>query len=345
MTVRFTARRIVHGVGLALACSVAGLAAGGEPPRPTQPQPSPVRPGLPGSVQNELGIERGPSLVREGSFVSSARGALVKGRSGRWFFVFDRDRRGRQMPPMVVLPSEHLAAMERLAARMDEDEVRRTGARMLVTGQVMAYAGNNYLLPTAPPLVDTPAPDSEPRETGTPTPSEPAATGAGAAPTTLVSTDCAPSEPAADGAGAADPAQPEPTIEQIVADLDKAIGTRRAANPSRLAPAPEAGSSDGGTPRLRPAGVLTPRRGRVVRSAAGEPVFVVDSGAAGVVPEPPMVLLPCTNLAGIESLAERLGENATFTISGQVLVYKDRNYLLPTMYTVNRAGDQVLPTQ
>ncbi len=323
MTVRFTARRIVQGVGLAVACSVAGLAAGGEPPRPTQPQPSPVRPGLPGSVQNELGIERGPSLVREGSFVSSARGALVKGRSGRWFFVFDRDRRGRQMPPMVVLPSEHLAAMERLAARMNEDEVRRTGARMLVTGQVMAYAGNNYLLPTAPPLVDTPAPESEPRDAETRAETAPAAT----------------------GAGVADPAQPEPTIEQIVADLDKAIGTRRAANPSRLAPAPEAGSSEGGTPRLRPAGVLTPRRGRVVRSAAGEPVFVVDSGAAGVVPEPPMVLLPCTNLAGIESLAERLGENATFTISGQVLVYKDRNYLLPTMYTVNRAGDQVLPTQ
>lgn len=323
MTVRFTARRIVHGVGLALACSVAGLVAGGEPPRPTQPQPSPVRPGLPGSVQNELGIERGPSLVREGSFVSSARGALVKGKSGRWFFVFDRDRRGRQMPPMVVLPSEHLAAMERLAARMDEDEVRRTGARMLVTGQVMAYAGNNYLLPTAPPLVDTPTPDNELRESGAPTPSE----------------------PAADGTGAADPAKPEPTIEQIVADLDKAIGTRRAANPSRLAPAPEAGASEGGTPRLRPAGVLTPRRGRVVRSAAGEPVFVVDSGATGVVPEPPMVLLPCTNLAGIESLAERLGENATFTISGQVQVYKDRNYLLPTMYTVNRTGDQVLPTQ
>lgn len=323
MTVRFTARRIVHVVGLAVACGVAGLAAGGEPPRPTQPQPSPVRPGLPGSVQNELGIERGPSLVREGSFVSSARGALVKGKSGRWFFVFDRDRRGRQMPPMVVLPSEHLAAMERLAARMDEDEVRRTGARMLVTGQVMAYAGNNYLLPTAPPLVDTPAPESEPRDAETRAETARAAT----------------------GAGAADPAQPEPTIEQIVADLDKAIGTRRAANPSRLAPAPEAGGSEGGTPRLRPAGVLTPRRGRVVRSAAGEPVFVVDSGAAGVVPEPPMVLLPCTNLAGIESLAERLGENATFTISGQVLVYKDRNYLLPTMYTVNRAGDQVLPTQ
>ncbi|MBX3407473.1 MAG: hypothetical protein KF869_12000 [Phycisphaeraceae bacterium] len=322
MFARTIAHRKVHAAGVALVCAATSLAASGDPPRPTQPQPSPVRPGLPGSVQNELGVDRGPSLVREGAFVSSARGALVKGKSGRWFFVFDRDRRGRQMPPMVVLPSEHLAAMERLAARMDEEDVRQTGARMVVTGQVMAYAGHNYLLPTAPPLVDTPAAESETDETDSHAEPKPAA-----GPTT-----------------ATDPAVAEPTIEQIVADLDRAIGSRRAANPSRTAAADSSGAENG-TPRLRPAGVLTPRRGRVVRSAAGEPVFIMDSGSSGVVPEPPMVLLPCANLAGIESIAERLGENATFTISGQVLVYKDRNYLLPAMYTVNRAGDQVIPNQ
>jgi hypothetical protein len=58
-----------------------------------------------------------------------------------------------------------------------------------------------------------------------------------------------------------------------------------------------------------------------------------------------MMLLPCTNLSAIESIAERMGEAATFTISGQVIVYKGRNYLLPTTYTVNRVTDQVLPTQ
>ena len=322
MFARSIARRNAHAAGVALIFAATSLAAAGDPPRPTQPQPSPVRPGLPGSVQSELGVDRGPSLVREGTFVSSARGAMVKGKSGRWFFVFDRDRRGRQMPPMVVLPSEHLAAMERLAARMDEEDVRQTGARMVVTGQVMAYAGHNYLLPTAPPLVDTPAAEPEPDEAD-----------AHAEP-----------EPAVSPTAATDPAMAEPTIEQIVADLDRAIGSRRTANPSRTAAADTSGAENG-TPRLRSAGVLTPRRGRVVRSAAGEPVFIMDSGTAGVVPEPPMVLLPCANLAGIESIAERLGENATFTISGQVLVYKDRNYLLPAMYTVNRAGDQVIPNQ
>jgi len=90
---------------------------------------------------------------------------------------------------------------------------------------------------------------------------------------------------------------------------------------------------------------MTARRGRVVRSGSGESTFVVDAGTAGAVAEAPMTLLPCTNLSTIESLAERLGESATFTISGQVTVYQGRNFLLPTTCTVNRPTDQVIPNQ
>lgn len=317
-------------LGLVSACALAAAAQPG-----SSPAPAPVRPGLPGSVQSELGIDRAPPLVREGAFVSSARGVLVRGKSGRWFFVFDRDARGRQLPPMVVLQSEHLAAMERLASRMEDEELRTAGARMLVTGQVLAYAGHNYLLPAAPPLVDAPAP-AEPE---TPT------TDAAAA----KEQDDKPSEaPAAEDAADSTAQEPgdEPTIEQIVGELDRAIGARRAANPARAMTDAPAATTENGSPRLRPAGVLTPRRGRFVRSSSGEPLFIMDSGAAdGGVAEPPMVLLPCANLAGIESIAERIGESATFTMSGQVHVYKDRNYLLPTMYTVNRAQDQVIPNQ
>lgn len=324
-------------IGVVSACAVAAAAQPGD-----SPAPAPVRPGLPGSVQSELGIDRAPPLVREGAFVSSARGVLVRGKSGRWFFVFDRDARGRQLPPMVVLQSEHLSAMERLASRMEDEELRTAGARMLVTGQVLAYAGHNYLLPSAPPLVDAPPPPQ-------PEPPQPEP----AAPTTDAAAakeqDSKPAEPPQAEDAAASPAQDagdEPTIEQIVGELDRAIGARRAANPARTMTDAPAATTESGTPRLRPAGVLTPRRGRFVRSASGEPMFIMDSGAAdGGVAEPPMVLLPCANLGAIESIAERIGESATFTMSGQVHVYKDRNYLLPTMYTVNRVQDQVIPNQ
>jgi len=327
----------------------AGLAMGqGVSPTSTGPQPLPVRPVVPGTVREELGMDRSPALLREGAFVSSARGVLAKGKSGRWYVVFDEDARGRKMPPMVVLPSQYLAAMERIASRMNGDEAAR--ARILVTGQVMAYQGHNYLLPTAPPILET---------TITPTaPQAPIAEQAEEARQPAAAQPDAAQPDAEQPAAPTDapaPANPEPatadgpSIEQIIGDLDRALGTRRVTNPTTAADR-EAGFTEaaatGGTPAgTRPAGFMTGRRGRVMRMGGGEAVFVVDSGTASEVAEPPMTLLPCTNLSMIEALAERMGESATFTISGQVTVYQGRNYLLATTCTVNRKSDQVIPNQ
>ncbi len=320
-----------------LAAAQAGLTA------PAGPQPQPVRPGEPGTAREELGIDRPPPLVREGAFVSSARGVVVRGQSGRWYIVFDEDARGRKMPPMVVLPGPHLAALERLAARLGGEETaggasggdgEAAGARLriLVTGQVLAYQGHNYLLPTAAPILETTLPVAE----AAPTPAPVDAEGAG---------EAAGEEPgrAGDGAAGAE-TDAEPSIDQIIGDLDRALGTRRASNPI-IAADHEGTAGENGAARVRPAGFMTARRGRIMRTGAGDCTFVVDAGTAGEVAEPPMLLLPCTNLSAIESIAERMGESATFTISGQVIVYKGRNYLLPTTYTVNRVTDQVLPTQ
>lgn len=323
----------------------AGIASGQTvSPGASTPQPLPVRPGVPGTPREELGIDRAPPLLREGAFVSSSRGVLAKGQSGRWYVVFDRDARGRQMPPMVVLPSANLAAMERIASRMNGDDASKARARILVTGQVMAYQGHNYLLPTAPPILETTAP------TAATTTAEPK-TAPSAAPTTAAAGgEATPAEApkAADGqAGAEAPAGAavdEPSIDQIIGDLDRALGTKRVTNPTTAADSEPAVSETSGG-RVRPAGFMTARRGRVLRAGSGESTFIVDSGTAGEVAEPPMAMLPCTNLSVIESLAERMGESATFTISGPVTVYHGRNYLLPTTFTVNRATDQVIPNQ
>ena len=58
-----------------------------------------------------------------------------------------------------------------------------------------------------------------------------------------------------------------------------------------------------------------------------------------------MILLPSQNLAALEQIAERAGESATYTMSGEIVTYRGRNYLLPRSYQANRATDQVLPAQ
>ncbi len=349
--------RTWQGLGaLAVVLGAAGLAVGqGVSPTPTGPQPLPVRPVVPGTLREELGIDRSPALLREGAFVSSARGVPAKGKSGRWYVVFDEDARGRKMPPMVVLPSQYLAAMERIASRMSGEEATR--ARIMVTGQVMAYQGHNYLLPTAPPILETTIPSTAPevpiaeqaQETPQPETPQPETRQPDAEHSDI-------DQPNAEEPGDASvPATPSPTpadgpsIERIIGELDRALGTRRVTNPTTAADR-EAGAAEvaasGGTPAgTRPAGFMTGRRGRVMRMGGGEAVFVVDTGTVSEVAEPPMTLLPCTNLSMIEALAERMGESATFTISGQVTVYQGRNYLLATTFTVNRKSDQVIPNQ
>jgi hypothetical protein len=47
----------------------------------------------------------------------------------------------------------------------------------------------------------------------------------------------------------------------------------------------------------------------------------------------------------MEKILDRAGESVTFTLSGQVFVYKGRNYILPTLYQVNRRGGDVNTAQ
>ncbi|MCC6321017.1 MAG: hypothetical protein IT438_06205 [Phycisphaerales bacterium] len=322
---------------------IAGLAAAGathaqSPAGPANySKPAQVRPNQPGNVREELQAEGSPlatlpSLVREGTFVSVARGQMVKGKSGRWFFVFDADERGRTLPPMVVLPSFHLTAMERAT------EHTQPGTRMLVTGLVTSYRDLNYLLPTAPPLavrVDsaTAAPVAPP-----PPPTAPAATDA----------------PPAPPSGAS-----EPSIDEIVKRLDKAVSSTPsggAAIPLRTAmattpagPGPSTAEQPPAPPTAPPLsiGSIATRRGRVMRGADGALNFTFDAGSSDLGREAAtvMTLQPCLALAAIESLAERAGEGATYTVSGDVTTYRDRNYLLIRSYKANRVTDQVMPTQ
>lgn len=300
----------------------------GEAPRPVvvpsqdQPTLEPVRPGVPPAAAADLNQTVSPGLVREGSLINQVPARVVQGKSGRWYAIFDNSAAsGRVLPPMILLESASLQPVTRAAQRVGPD------ARLRLSGSVTVYRNHNYLLPTAAPLV-------EPARAEPAIPADPATT--------------APAAPSA----APRPAASEPSIDQIVAELDKAAGARPEAPSVRIAqqaaefasdPAAEQPESAAAA-RVMPAGFLAGRRARIVRGSDGRLFARFDNGPSGAT-EPAMALLPCQNTAAIEALVDSTGDLGTLTLSGHVQVFRNRNYLLPTMYVVNRPSEQVSPAQ
>lgn len=100
-----------------------------------------------------LGIAPGqpmPELRREGEFVVTRRGRIVRSGDGaQALLVFESDSPSAPEMPMFLMPCQMLQNMENL--------VLERGDRMVfvVSGQVFTYRGVNYLLPT----LMKPAPD------------------------------------------------------------------------------------------------------------------------------------------------------------------------------------------
>ncbi|HBS28832.1 MAG TPA: hypothetical protein DEB06_05140, partial [Phycisphaerales bacterium] len=82
---------------------------------------------------------------------------------------------------------------------------------------------------------------------------------------------------------------------------------------------------------VREGAFLLNRRGRVVQADDLTWVFVFDADAEGRA-EPPMVLLPSLRLTELERLVASREETVTLRLSGMALVYRGRNYLLPTLF-------------
>ena len=83
-----------------------------------------------------------PKLRREGEFVLSRRGRLIKSTSGQSMFSFDADGATASEAPMYLLPCRLLQSMEELVADQNDAVV------FILSGQVFVYRGANYLLPT-----------------------------------------------------------------------------------------------------------------------------------------------------------------------------------------------------
>ncbi|MCC6680546.1 MAG: hypothetical protein IT445_06545 [Phycisphaeraceae bacterium] len=321
----------------------------GTPAEPIQPQEHdvqalPQRVGIPAaSVDIDpavIGVAPGqpmPTLLREGQFIVNRYGHLRK-TNGILLMVFEpRPDQQQPDPPMLMQACASLELIERLIENRGPDTMLK------VSGQVHAYRGFNYLLPTLlEPVTVTPAPGSEQTSAPETTGEDTTSTTESDSPSAISHPPSAISEqdtmaqllalrpstaPAADAAAETD--QPldrsRPLIEAL-AELEPTTAAVKI-DPALMGIAPEQELP----PLKREGEFVVDRRGRLVRPAEGKAllfVFDADSAAAA---ELPMVVQPCRLRESMEDLVANRGDSVVFIVSGQVHTYRGANYLLPTM--------------
>ena len=86
---------------------------------------------------------------------------------------------------------------------------------------------------------------------------------------------------------------------------------------------------------------ITMTRGRILQNPAGWAYFEAFPAAGALEPDAastiPVTMLPSLMLEELESLAAFSPEPPVVTLSGEFFAHQGRNYLLPTMYLVERA--------
>lgn len=246
------------------------------------------------------------SLLPEGTYLLRRRGIVVPVGEDRWAFVFDRDAQGEAEPPMYLMASLQLAEMVRLVRSREET------VTFFVDGEVFVHREHNHLLPIRYDVgaEEGPSRAEEARAT-------------------------------IDANEALRPEEKDPSVESLMRRLERA--SEEQGEPSA--------SSRGSVARGRGAESLVPeqtpivsRRGRLVRSERGRWAFVPDNDAdvpeeGRAAPAQAFVLQPCLNTQELERLGERHADRVAFVVSGAVFVFEGRNYLLPTMYLIERRAD------
>lgn len=269
---------------------------------------------LPGLEGGDLRPSAG-TLVREGAFLANRRGRLVAGERGGWVFVFDADAEGNAEPPMQLQPCQRLTEMQRIAG------AKGGAPTFLVSGTVQVFEGANYLLPR---IFTTLASES------------------------LASSAAGGADESNAGAGAAPAGGADPSVRELL----RTVGSTGV--PAKDGPAarpPQGGGAGGGAggrgaavevsseegKLLREGSMLVSRRGRVERGGDTGWIFILDNDPDSATKTPTRFgLMRCQNTGAISSLIQSNRGDLVFSVSGEVYVFGGRNYLLPTMFLVER---------
>lgn len=244
-----------------------------------------------------------PALLREGAFFAGVAGRIRRDDShGLWVFTPERPADStRPLAEFVLLPCAKLEQMQRSVEALRQQEVL-----FEVTGRVLVFEQRNYLLPLSASLLDRTAPGAPTTSPATPPPGEPAAP---------------PSTPTDAATLIRDLKTDVPIVRSLAAETTDAPAGQPSAEPA----APP--RSDGT--------LIFSRRGTVMRTPEGGWRFVFAADASGLA-DPPMTILPCLLLEQLRDLLRQRPQPPTILMSGEVLAYRGRNFLLPTMYQVER---------
>ena len=280
-----------------------------------------------------------PRVLPEGTFLAKRAGRVVRAESGELVFVMaksageegagevkttgERAGQGGEGGAMVLLPGRTLMMVDKAAERYGD------GTAVVLSGRVTAYHGRNYLLPVGEVEVVRQVAEDE---TGNETAGEESDTQR-------------PGQPSVEGNVSGDP-----EVEALLAELGQHAGRTGL---GRQQEAEELGGDEaagvGGGSWTLAESLITQRSGRVVRAGGGGWLFVTDNDLDGAVgwreAGVRLQILPSVNLEGIEAIAQKDGDRVTFNISGEVTQFYGRNYLLVTMWQVNRMRGEIASGQ
>lgn len=269
----------------------------------------------------------------EGTFLVRRTGTVRILKTGEAVFIPDmpspRDARRRGERPMILLPSQTLAALQSsIASSANPEETR-----VEVSGQLFVYRERQQLLPTIFTVVRASAPV------------EPAPKAEAPAPT--------------NEAGEATSVRPGDDPE--VADIIRQLESRRSeALPPISGAAVDAGLGAGkneegrsitaadadrsnASRSLVPEGTLfTDRRGRLVR--IGDRLGIAFDGDANTPAEPAMYIIRSKALERLENVIATRSGSVDIVMTGRVYTYRNQNYILPLMAQMEPQG-QLKPLQ
>lgn len=292
-----------------------------------------------------LGVAPGeplPRLRREGEAVRRRDGQLMPtNERGYAVFILEADPESGDDQPvaMVLAPCIALESMEAMVEAQGDD------LRFTITGEVHAYRGVNFLLPTAQPipwLVDQQENEDEivsdqGEDAGD-------AAQAQSEDTTEDTTEDATDEPEdEDGPGSRAPSADEVLNQLLQQRIEPPVENGLNASSGSGGAGVYEGQDiinealvgldpDQPMAELKPEGdFIIARTGRLVRSGNGtHALFVLDADSQAA-PEPPLIMQACRLLEQMESIVMEQGDDVPFVITGQVYVYRGANYLLPTI--------------
>lgn len=162
------------------------------------------------------------------------------------------------------------------------------------------------------------------------------------------------------------PTKPDPARDPALSDpnLDDDASGKRRPSTSPVVPVSNPPSVPGTSPATKPTGAIPPtgstgpsipkgtllpegtflsgRPGAIVKSPGGSYLFVPSEASAGMAKATPMVLQWNQRLSQVAAAIEG-NDAAAASVSGQAFVYKGRQYLLLSVFSMTRNTDIVAP--